>query len=785
MAEQKIEETIVEQISQAKLPLLPLKNVVSFPHTVISLFVGRKSSINAVMNSLGENKKIFLVTQKNEKDEEVSTDNIYQVGIVAKILQMVRMPDSSVKILIEGEYKASITKFIKAKGKGKDRFDSVIIEKMTDSTIDNIKVQATHRAVLDIFTEFVKINNKIPDELIKIISNLNNYERFTNIIIANMEFSIKEKQKLLEQKDIKKVFDKLLPKIINEVEILKAEKKINISVRKRMDDNQREYYLNEKLKSIKKELGSIDEDNEIAKIEKSIKSAKMSKEANKKALDELKKLERMSTSSSEYNVIQTYIEELCKLPWNKKTRINHSLPKAIKLLNNDHYGLEKVKERIIEHLAVHKRGGNNKANILCLVGPPGVGKTSLGKSIAGSLNRKYVRMALGGIRDEAEIRGHRRTYIGAIPGTIINKIQKSGVKNPLFLLDEIDKMANDFRGDPTSALLEVLDPEQNNSFVDHYLEVEYDLSDVMFVATANSLDMPEPLLDRMEIIYLEGYTENEKLEIAKRHLTDKKIRDNGLKSNEIDIKDSAIIDIVRYYTREAGVRGLGREIEKLCRKVLTSNLLEKNSKKIVIDNINLSKYLGIKKHRFGLADTESRIGQVTGLAWTSVGGDLLTIEATSFKGKGRLQYTGNLKSVMQESIKVAKSVVLSRMHELKIKDNFNEKLDIHIHVPDGATPKDGPSAGAAMTTAMISILTNKKVKSNVAMTGEINLRGEITPIGGLKEKLLAALRGGIKTVLIPSENNRDLSEVPNSIKDNIKIIKVKTIEEVIAIALEQ
>jgi ATP-dependent Lon protease len=767
------------------LPVLPLKDAVIFPHIVVSLFVGRKSSINAVMQSLGTDKQIFLVTQKNAKDEDIDINKIYKVGIVAKVLQMMRMPDGSLKILAEGQYRAKITNF--EKSTAKDKFDIATTEKLPEFNTKSIDVQANHRAILNDFTKMVNLDDKIPNDMVKVIKELDDMERFVNIVISNMDFNIKERQALLESKTLKSIFNKLLPKVKNELKILEAENKINKDTRKQMDENQRDYYLNEKLKSIKKELGAIDDDNEIDELEKLIKKAKMPKEANEKALDELKKLERMSSHSSEYPTTRTYIEELCKMPWNKKSKVSSDLPKAIKVLDKDHCGLEKVKERIIEHLAVQKRNSgnsNNQANILCLVGPPGVGKTSLGKSIARALNRKYTRMALGGVRDEAEIRGHRRTYIGAIPGTIISKIQKVGVKNPLFLLDEIDKMAGDFRGDPASALLEVLDPEQNDSFVDHYMEVEYDLSDVMFVATANSLDMPEALMDRMEIIHLEGYTESEKLDIAKKHLVKKQLSNNGLKNTELKIKDDAIIDIVRYYTREAGVRGLTREIDKIARKSLTKILLE-NGKTFTVSSKNLKDYLGVKKHRFGLAEIDNQIGQVTGLAWTSVGGDLLTIEATAFKGKGGLNYTGNLKEVMQESIKVAKSVVLSRADKLGIDTDFNSKLDIHIHVPDGATPKDGPSAGAAMTTAMVSVLTGRKVKSDVAMTGEITLRGEITPIGGLKEKLLAALRGGIKTVLIPYENDRELSEVPENIKGGLKIIKVRWLEEVLDIALEK
>jgi ATP-dependent Lon protease len=618
-----------------------------------------------------------------------------------------------------------------------------------------------------------------------VLQDISDVERFSDVIIANLNLKLNEKQSLLEGDHAKDRLDKVLAVLQGEIDVLSAEKKIQSRVREQMESNQRDYYLNEQMKSIQKELGQAEDENEIEDLQVRINKAKMPKEVKAKAESELKKLSRMSSQSSDASIIRTYIENLCDVPWKKQTRINKDLDKAQKILDDDHYGLNKVKERILEHLAVQTRVTHNKANILCLVGPPGVGKTSLGESIARAVNRKYVRMALGGVRDEAEIRGHRRTYIGAMPGSIIQKMQKIKVKNPLFLLDEIEKMASDYRGDPSSAMLEVLDPEQNNTFSDHYIEVDYDLSQVMFVATANSLDLPKPLLDRMEIIELSGYTEDEKVQIAKRHLVAKAMKNNGVKSSEIDFKDSAILDIIRYYTREAGVRSLDRTISTICRKVVKEIVVKKRKSKAIINAKSLPKYLGVKKFRFGLAEEHNQVGEVTGLAWTSVGGDLLTVEATTYKGKGKLNYTGQLGDVMKESIQAAMSVVRTRAKELKVPADFHEKLDIHIHVPDGSTPKDGPSAGAAMCTALVSVLTGRKVKADVAMTGEITLRGEITPIGGLKEKMLAALRGGIKTVIIPDDNERELSEVPEKIKGKLNVIKVKWIDEVLDIALEK
>ena len=762
------------------VPLLPLRDVVVFPHTVMPLFVGRKSSVNAITQAMGTNKHIFLVAQKDEKIENPTNDDLHRVGTLATILQMLKLPDGTIKVLVEGVKRAKIESFNEADG-----FTEVLVSEFSLASSEDVEIKAMMRLALDNFEAYLKLNKKIPEEVFKALQEIDDVERFSDVIIANLNLKLDEKQSLLEGDHAKDRLDKVLAVIQGEIDVLSAEKKIQSRVRKQMESNQRDYYLNEQMKSIQKELGQAEDENEIEELQLSIDKAKMPKSAKAKAESELKKLSRMSSQSSDASIIRTYIENLCDVPWKKQTRINKDLLRAQKILDDDHYGLNKVKERILEHLAVQTRVTHNKANILCLVGPPGVGKTSLGESIAKAVNRKYVRMALGGVRDEAEIRGHRRTYIGAMPGSIVQKMQKVGVKNPLFLLDEIDKMASDYRGDPSSAMLEVLDPEQNHTFNDHYLEVDYDLSQVMFVATANSLDLPQPLLDRMEIIELSGYTEDEKVQIAKRHLVAKAMENNGIKPEEIDFKDSAILDIIRYYTREAGVRSLSRTISTICRKVVKEVVLKKRKGKAIINAKSLSKYLGVKKFRYGLAEEQNQIGEVTGLAWTSVGGDLLTIEATTYKGKGKLNYTGQLGDVMKESIQAAMSVTRTRAQELNIDEDFQDKLDIHIHVPDGSTPKDGPSAGAAMCTALVSVLTERKVRADVAMTGEITLRGEITPIGGLKEKMLAALRGGIKTVIIPNDNERELSEVPDKIKGKLEVIKVKWIDEVLDIALEK
>ncbi|MBA5249746.1 MAG: endopeptidase La [Gammaproteobacteria bacterium] len=772
--------TDIIDLNQQLVPLLPLRDVVVFPHTVMPLFVGRKSSINAITQAMGTNKFIFLVTQKDEKTSDPKNTELHTVGTLATILQMLKLPDGTIKVLVEGVKRAEIKEFVEVEG-----YTEVKVSELNLKIGKEVEVEAMMRLALENFEKYIKLNKKIPEEVLNMLRDVSDVERFSDIIIANLALKTPAKQTLLIGDSAQVRLDKILSAIQGEIDVLGTERKIQSRVRKQMESNQKDYYLNEQMKSIQKELGQAEDENEIEDLQASIEKAKMPKDAKEKAKSELKKLSRMSSQSSDASIIRTYIENLCDVPWTKKTKINNDLAKAQKILDDDHYGLDKVKERILEHLAVQTRVTHNKANILCLVGPPGVGKTSLGESIAKAVNRKFVRMALGGVRDEAQIRGHRRTYIGAMPGSIIQKMQKVKVKNPLFLLDEIEKMASDHRGDPSSAMLEVLDPEQNNTFNDHYIEVDYDLSQVMFVATANTLDLPQPLLDRMEIIELAGYTENEKLEIAKRHLIKKAMQNNGATDQEILFKDPAILDIIRYYTREAGVRNLSRTISTICRKIVKEVVLKQRKTKATITPQNLQKYLGVHKHRFGLAEENNQIGEVTGLAWTSVGGDLLTIEATAYKGKGKLNYTGQLGDVMKESIQAAMSVTRTRATQLNLPDDFQEKLDIHIHVPDGSTPKDGPSAGAAMCTALVSVLTGRKVKANVAMTGEITLRGEITPIGGLKEKMLAALRGGIKTVIIPHNNERELSEVPDKIKSKLNIIKVQWIDQVLDIALEK
>jgi len=767
-------------LESQSIPLLPLRDVVVFPHTVIPLFIGRKSSVHAITHAMEADKHVFLVTQKDEAIEDPKNEDLHKVGTLATILQLLKLPDGTIKVLVEGVKRSRIEEFVDL-----GEHTEVILSDCVLSFEDDTEIKAMMRLALESFEKYIKLSKKIPEEVYKVLKEITDIERFSDVIISNINLKVEEKQELLESALAKDRLEAILTILEGELDVLGAEQKIQSRVRQQMESNQRDYYLNEQMKSIQKELGTLDDENEIEELQASINKAKMPKEAKNKAQGELNKLQRMSSQSSDASIIRTYIENLCSVPWSKKTRISQDLIKAQKILDDDHYGLIKVKERILEHLAVQTRVTHNKANILCLVGPPGVGKTSLGESIARSVNRKYIRMALGGVRDEAEIRGHRRTYIGAMPGSIVQKMQKAKVKNPLFLLDEIDKMASDFRGDPGSAMLEVLDPEQNHTFNDHYLEVDYDLSQVMFVATANSLDLPRALIDRMEIIQISGYTEDEKLQIAKQHLIAKQMKNNGAKNSEIVFKDSAIMDIIRYYTREAGVRNLDREIGSICRKVIKDLTLKKRKAKAIINSKSLPKFLGMKKYRFGLAEEHNQIGEVTGLAWTSVGGDLLTIEASTYKGKGKLNYTGQLGDVMKESIQAAMSVTRQRADVLGIAEDFHEKLDIHIHVPDGSTPKDGPSAGAAMCTALVSVLTGRKVKAAVAMTGEITLRGEITPIGGLKEKLLAALRGGIKTVIIPDDNERELSEVPDKIKGNLEIIKVKWIDQVLDIALEK
>jgi len=712
-------------LERQSIPLLPLRDVVVFPHTVIPLFIGRKSSVHAITHAMEADKHIFLVTQKDEAIEDPKNEDLHKVGTLATILQLLKLPDGTIKVLVEGVKRSRIEEFVDL-----GEHTEVILSDCVLSFEDGTEIKAMMRLALENFEKYIKLSKKIPEEVYKVLKEITDIERFSDVIISNINLKVEEKQELLESALAKDRLEAILTILEGELDVLGAEQKIQSRVRKQMESNQRDYYLNEQMKSIQKELGTLDDENEIEELQASINKAKMPKEAKNKAQGELNKLQRMSSQSSDASIIRTYIENLCSVPWSKKTRISQDLIKAQKILDDDHYGLIKVKERILEHLAVQTRVTHNKANILCLVGPPGVGKTSLGESIARSVNRKYIRMALGGVRDEAEIRGHRRTYIGAMPGSIVQKMQKAKVKNPLFLLDEIDKMASDYRGDPGSAMLEVLDPEQNHTFNDHYLEVDYDLSQVMFVATANSLDLPQALIDRMEIIQISGYTEDEKLQIAKQHLIAKQMNNNGVKNSEIVFKDSAIMDIIRYYTREAGVRNLDREIGSICRKVIKDLTLKKRKAKAIINSKSLPKFLGMKKYRFGLAEEHNQIGEVTGLAWTSVGGDLLTIEASTYKGKGKLNYTGQLGDVMKESIQAAMSVTRQRADVLGIAEDFHEKLDIHIHVPDGSTPKDGPSAGAAMCTALVSVLTGRKVKAAVAMTGEITLRGEITPIGG-------------------------------------------------------
>ncbi|MEL0630648.1 endopeptidase La [Psychromonas aquatilis] len=762
------------------LPVLPLRDVVVYPHMVIPLFVGRKKSISCLEAAMEQGKKVFLIAQTEASLDDPKIEDLYTVGTVANILQLLKLPDGTVKVLVEGVQRASLVRNVE----NEEYFFSEV-ELLESEKVDEKEEEALVRSVLGQFESYIKLNKKIPPEVLASVNGIDEPERLADTIAAHMPLNLEDKQNALELTNVTERFEYLMGMMENEEDILKVEKRIRTRVKKQMERSQREYYLNEQMKAIQKELGDSDDgQSDLDQLAEKIESAGMSEEAKEKALSEFKKLKMMSPMSSEASVIRTYIESLVNVPWKKRSPVKKNLAKAQEILDQDHYGLEKVKERILEYLAVHTRINKLKGPILCLVGPPGVGKTSLGQSIARSTGRKYVRMALGGVRDEAEIRGHRRTYIGSLPGKLIQKMTKVGVKNPLFLLDEIDKMASDMRGDPASALLEVLDPEQNNSFNDHYLEVDYDLSDVMFVATSNSMNIPGPLLDRMEVINLSGYTEDEKLNIANGHLISKQIKRNGLKESEISIDDSAIIGIVRYYTREAGVRALEREISKVCRKVVKDILLDKKLKKINVTIDNLKDYLGVRRYDFGKADSENQVGQVTGLAWTSVGGDLLTIEATSVPGKGKLTYTGSLGDVMKESIQAAMTVVRAKAEEWRINADFHEKRDIHVHVPEGATPKDGPSAGAAMCTVLISSLTGIPVRADVAMTGEITLRGEVLPIGGLKEKLLAARRGGIKTVLIPFENTRDLEEIPDNIKDQLEIKPVRWIDEVLEVALQ-
>ena len=772
---------ILQKPDTGLYPVLPLRDVVVYPYMVIPLFVGREKSVRAIEASMAGNQKIILIAQKTSSDEVPTLEDMYQIGTLATILQLMKLPDGTIKVLVEGEKRVMVREFV---------LDAPYISGKVDVIEENILPddlsEALRRTLMSEFEQYVKLNKKIPPEAITSIGDTTDIGRISDTIIAHMTLKIDERQIILELIDPKIRAEKLAEFIQNEIEVLSVEKSIRTRVKKQMDQNQKEYYLNEQMKAIQTELGEGEDGyNEIQELEKSIAESKMSTEAESKANSEIKKLKMMPTSSAEATVVRNYIDTLLGVPWRKRSRIRKNINQAEEILNEDHYGLEKIKERILEYLAVQQRMRKLKGPILCLVGPPGVGKTSLGESIARATGRKFIRMALGGVRDEAEIRGHRRTYIGSMPGQIIQKMTKSGVKNPLFLLDEIDKMSTDFRGDPASAMLEVLDPEQNHSFNDHYLEVDYDLSDVMFVATANSMNIPSPLLDRMEIIHLSGYTEDEKLNIARKYLIPRKIKHSGLKDHEIEIKDSAITEIIRTYTREAGVRSIEREIAKICRKVVKQILMNDNVTAVTISDTNLEEYLGVKKFRYGVAEETGAVGQVTGLAWTQVGGELLTIEAAAVPGKGKVIRTGKLGEVMQESIQAALTVVRSLSDKYNIPQDFYETKDLHIHVPEGATPKDGPSAGVAMCTALISVLTDIPVRHDIAMTGEITLRGEVLPIGGLKEKLLAALRGGIKTVLIPHENERDLKEIPENVKIGIKIIPVKWIDEVLKVALEQ
>ncbi len=764
------------------LPLLPLRDVVVFPHMVIPLFVGRPKSIKALELAMEAERRIMLVAQKAAAKDEPSVEDMFEVGCVSTILQMLKLPDGTVKVLVEGQQRARVNRI----DDSETHFSANVspIEAVEGGTTGT-EVEALRRAVMQQFDQYVKLNKKIPPEILTSISSIDDPGRLADTIAAHLPLKLDNKQAVLDLDDIKARLENLYGQLEREVDILNVDKKIRGRVKRQMEKNQRDFYLNEQVKAIQKELGEGEDGADIEEIEKKIKLAKMPKEALKKAESELKKLKLMSPMSAEATVVRNYIDVLVGLPWSKKTKIKHDLANAEAVLNEDHYGLDKVKDRILEYLAVQQRVDKVKAPILCLVGPPGVGKTSLGQSIAKATGRKYTRMALGGMRDEAEIRGHRRTYIGALPGKVLQGLNKIGTRNPLFLLDEIDKLGTDFRGDPSSALLEVLDPEQNHTFGDHYVEVDFDLSDVMFVATSNSMNIPPALLDRMEVIRLSGYTEDEKTHIALKYLLPKQLKNNGVKDEELLITEEAVRDIVRYYTREAGVRSLERELSKICRKTVKGLLLKKMTPKVTVDGSNLNDFLGVRKYSFGLAEKQNQVGQVVGLAWTEVGGDLLTIEAVTMPGKGVITRTGSLGDVMKESVEAARTVVRSRARRLGIKDEMFERRDIHIHVPDGATPKDGPSAGAAMTTAFVSALTGIPVRGDVAMTGEITLRGEVTAIGGLKEKLLAALRGGIKTVLIPEENAKDLQDIPENVKNGLEIVPVKWIDKVLEIALER
>ena len=768
--------------TQRTMPVLPLRDVVVFPYMVMPLFVGRAKSINALEEAMNDDKQLLLVSQREADLEEPTPEDLFDVGTIANIIQLLKLPDGTVKVLVEGQNRAKINSL-----EDGEKCFSAKITPIETTYGDEKELDVAKKAVLSEFENYLTLNKKIPADVLNALHRLGDADRLSDTMAAHLPVSVRHKQSVLELANVQDRLEYLLGMMESEADILQVEKRIRGRVKKQMEKSQRNYYLSEQIKAIRKEMDSGENEDTIDEVEQlrqKVEAAGMPADVRDKVENELQKLKMMSSMSSEATVVRSYIEWMIQVPWHQRSKVKKDISKAQQVLDADHYGLERVKERILEYLAVQARLNKEKGPILCLVGPPGVGKTSLGQSIANATGRKYVRMALGGIRDEAEIRGHRKTYIGALPGKLIQKMAKVGVKNPLFLLDEIDKMASDMRGDPASALLEVLDPEQNTTFNDHYLEVDYDLSDVMFVATSNSMNIPGPLLDRMEVIRLSGYTEDEKLNIAIRHLLAKQIERNGLKKGELTVEENAILDIIRYYTREAGVRGLEREISKICRKAVKNLLVNPKLKSITVNSDNLHDYLGVKRFEFGKADTQNRIGEVTGLAWTEVGGDLLTIETASVVGKGKLTFTGSLGDVMKESIQAAMTVVRARAEKLGINSEFHEKRDIHIHVPDGATPKDGPSAGIAMCTALVSCLTGNPVRADVAMTGEISLRGKVLPIGGLKEKLLAAHRGGIKTVLIPKENVKDLEEIPENVKQNLAIHAVETIDEVLGLALE-
>lgn len=771
---------LAEQQERQLIPVLPLRDVVVYPHMVIPLFVGREKSILALEAAMADNKKILLLAQKNAEVDDPGQLDLYQIGTLSTILQMLKLPDGTIKVLVEGGDRVMVDSLLET-----NEYYSAAVKLLEKSSlVDDREAEVLLRSVLNLFDQYVKLNKKVPPEILTSLSGIDDPSRLADTIAAHMSLKLDEKQEILEIQDPRERIEHIMSKIEGEIDLMQIEKRIRGRVKQQMGKSQREYYLNEQMKAIKKELGDMDDaPNEVEDLQQKIEESGMPKEAREKADSELNKLKMMSPMSAEATVVRNYIDWLVSVPWKKKSKIRRDLAQAEKVLEEDHYGLEKVKERILEYLAVQQRVRKLKGPILCLVGPPGVGKTSIGRSIARATNRKFSRMSLGGVRDESEIRGHRRTYIGSMPGKIIQNLSRVKVRNPLFLLDEFDKMAMDFRGDPASALLEVLDPEQNNTFADHYMEVEFDLSDTMFVATSNSMNIPGPLLDRMEVIRIPGYTEDEKLNIALKYLIPKQIKENGLKPEEIDIKQNAVLEIIQRYTREAGVRNLEREISKICRKAVKIMLLNPSTKKLTISAKNIEEYLGVKRFRFGSADEKDQVGQVTGLAWTEVGGELLTIESAVVDGKGKFVQTGQLGDVMKESIQAAMTVVRSRAEILGVSPDFNENKDIHIHVPEGATPKDGPSAGVGMCTALVSALTEIPVKAEVAMTGEITLRGEVLPIGGLKEKLLAAHRGGITKVLIPEENEKDLAEIPDNIKAKLEIIPVRWIDQVLEVAL--